>query len=60
MVGGSAIVPTSGDTIVDVIDGSIMDIVVMEEDVDISLNDEEALPEVLESDEEYEDEDSKR
>ena len=34
-----------------------MDVVVMEECVDVCLNDEEASPEELESDEEKEDED---
>ena len=61
VTGGSAISPTSGDPIVEVVDGSIVNVVVMEKCVDISLNDEEASSEVLEPVEEQEEqEDNKR
>ena len=60
VTGGSAIAPTSGDSIVEVVDGSIVNVIVMEKCVDVSLNDEEASSEVLEPEEEDEDEDSKR
>ena len=61
VAGGSAIAPTSGGSIVEVVDGSIMDVVVMEECVDVPFNDEEASSEVLEPVEEQEEqEDNKR
>ena len=56
----SVIAPSPVASVVDTVDGPIVRVVMMEEGVNVGLNDEEASPEVLESDEEYEDEDSKR
>ena len=57
VAGGSAIAPTSGKSIVDIVDAPVVNVVVVEEDVDVSFNDEEASPEVLELEKEDEDED---
>ena len=43
--------------VVDGVDSSVVDVVMVEKGVDIGFNDEEAPPEVLEFDEEKEDED---
>ena len=52
---------TSSLSVVDAINGSVVGIVVMEECVDVSLNEEEASSEVLEPEEqEQEQEGSKR
>ena len=46
--------------VIDGVDSSVVDVVMMKKGVNIGLNDEEASPEVLELDEEDEDEDNER
>ena len=61
MTNESVITPSPGVSVVDAVDGPVVDVVVMEECVDVGLNDEEASSEVLEPEEqEQEQEGSKR
>ena len=56
MTNESVVAPTTGDSVVDVVDAPVVNVVVVEEEVDVFFNDEEASSEELVPDEEDEDE----